>query len=160
MAIKFNRMRSGQEAEVVALIHAMTHAYGSNFTSQITTDILKQNFNTFLNVEVATLDNKVIGICTWTFTFSTWRGLKGMYVADNFILEPLWTVQSARKLLAFAASNAAAQGCAFIRTEVDIAEEHVLRAMAPMGFTNYPRQSPYYLEADQFTNLIDEYAYD
>ena len=39
-------MRSGQEADVVAIIHAMTKDYGSNFKSQITTDILKQNFNT------------------------------------------------------------------------------------------------------------------
>ena len=153
-------MRSGQEAEVVALIHTMTHAYGSAFTSQITTDILKQNFNTFLHVDVATLDHKVVGLCSWTFTFSTWRGLKGMYVADNFILNRHWTVEAGRKLLAFAASNAAAQGCAFIRMEVDITEEQVLRSLAPLGFTTYPRQSPYYLEAEQFTNLIDEYAYD
>ena len=145
---------------MVAIIHAMTKDYGSNFKSQITTDILKQNFNTFLHVDVATLENKVIGFCGWTFTFSTWRGLKGMYVADSFIVDPHWTVEAARKLLAFAASNAAAEGCGFIRMEVDITQEQVLRSLAPLGFTTYPRQSPYYLEADQFTNLIDEYAYD
>ncbi len=160
VTIKYSRMRFGQEPEVVALIHAMTKEYGSNFNSQITTEILKQNDNTFLHVEVATLDNAVIGLCAWTFTFSTWRGLKGMYVADNFIAAPHWSIESSRKLLAFAASNGAAEGCAFVRMEVDITEEHVLRSLAPLGFTSYPRQSPFYLEAGHFTNLIDQYAYD
>lgn len=158
--IKYSRMRVGQESEVVALIHAMTKEYGSNFITQITTEIFKQNYTTFLHIEVATLDNTVIGLCMWTFTFSVWRGLKGMYVADNFIAAPHWSIESSRKLLAFAASNAAAEGCAFVRMEVDLTEEHVLRSLAPLGFTSYPHQSPYYLETKHFTNLIDEYAYD
>ena len=153
-------MRFGQETQVVALIHAMTKEYGSTTTSQISSEILKQNYNTFLHVEVATLNNIVIGLCTWTFIFSTGRGLKGMYVTDNFIAASHWSIETSRRLLAFAASNAGAEGCTFIRMEVDITEKNVLRGLAPLGFTSHLRQSPYYLEAESFTSLIDEYAFE
>jgi hypothetical protein len=108
-----------------------------------------------LNVEVAELDGEIIGICTWVMSFSTWRGVRGMYVADHYALPNLKQKEVAHNLLLLAAISAASEGAHFIRTEVDITHQSNEELYAELGFWTQTRHVVHFLEPAQFEQLID-----
>jgi hypothetical protein len=94
--IKYYRMRQGQMPEVVALIHSIMKDYGAPFESQVSVASFNSNRDLF-NVEVAERGGKIIGFCAWMFTYSTWRGQKGMYVIDNQVKSGEAVVQISKR---------------------------------------------------------------
>jgi hypothetical protein len=153
MAVSFYRMRAGQEGQVVDLILELIAAYGTTFKSVLTPQSLSQSSD-FLNVEVAEEDGSIIGICAWVPTFSTWRGVKGIYVADHFVRPGEGSVETARSLLHLAASNGAAAGARFIRVEVDVTDEASEILYTEIGFDQQTRHNLYFLEPAEFSAFI------
>jgi hypothetical protein len=147
-------MKQGQMAEVVALIHSIMEDYGAPFESQVSVESFNTNHDLF-NVEVAERDGKIIGFCAWMFTYSTWRGQKGMYVIDNQVKSGEAVVEISRRLLGVASVFAAALGAKFIRMEIDVTDELCETLYSQLGFKTYARQSPYYLEDANFAVFLD-----
>jgi GNAT superfamily N-acetyltransferase len=153
MDVTYSRMREGQEGQVTDLILALIADYGTTFKSVLTPQSLRQSTD-FLNVEVAEYDGKIVGICAWVMSFSTWRGTKGMYVADHFVTKAFRHSDVARKLLHLAATNGAQQGAAFIRVEVDITDDMSEELYTDVGFWNQTRHMLYFLEPGEFDKFV------
>jgi predicted N-acetyltransferase YhbS len=152
--IHYSRMQPGQEPAIVNLIHWQISDYGTSFKAIVTAEAL-QDSDDFLNIEVAESDGEVVGLCAWTLSFSTWRGIKGMYIADLYVIARENKNRIARNLLALAAKNGAAKGARFIRTEVDVTDEFAEALFSEAGFWNQTRHSTYFCEPDKFTKLAD-----
>ena len=153
MDVKYYRMREGQEQLVADLILGLIADYGTKFISKLTPESLKASAG-FLNVEVAELDGEIIGICAWVMTFSSWRGTRGIYLADHFVTSQASKRGVARELLLFAATNAAELGATFIRTEVDVSDEAAETLYSNIGFWVQPRHMLAFLEADKFAAFV------
>jgi GNAT superfamily N-acetyltransferase len=153
MDITYGRMREGQEDQVADLIFGLIADYGTTFKSVLTPDSLKQSAD-FLNIEVAERDCRVVGICAWMMSFSTWRGSKGMYVADHFVTKELRHTEVARDLLRLAAENGAKQGANFIRMEVDITDDVSEALYTEAGFWHQTRHMLYFLEPAEFGTFV------
>jgi hypothetical protein len=105
-----------------------------------------------LNVELAEADGQLIAYLTWQETYSTWRGLKGMYINDQY---SLWAVPSVHQsLLLRAVARGLCIGAKYIRTEVDVTEEEVMRVYMGAGFTGFIRRTQHYLEAAKFSEFV------
>jgi hypothetical protein len=146
-------MRLGQESEVAELIHSVMADYGTDLETKLTPEALKDSGG-FLNIEVAEVNGKIIGICAWVMSFSTWRGLKGMHVADNIVIRAVGKNDTARKLLHIAAKSGAEQGAKFIRTEIDISDELAENLYAEIGFWYQTRHTLHFLERRNFDKFV------
>jgi GNAT superfamily N-acetyltransferase len=153
--VHYYRMRAGQEVLVSNLIHGLIADYGRPFSTKLNPETILTNSG-FLNIEVAEIDGKIIGICAWVMTFSTWRGVRGMYIADHFVVPNAPQKDVARQLLLLAAISAAAEGAAFIRTEVDITNESNQELYAEAGFWTQTRHVVHFLEPELFEEFIGE----
>jgi hypothetical protein len=153
MDVNYYRMKPGQEGQVTLLIHGLIADYGSNFKSKLTAQSLIDNAG-FLNVEVAECEGRIMGICAWVMSFSTWRGTKGMYVADLCVTRETNSTDVARKLLHLAATSGASLGATFIRTEVDISDERIEIVYSQIGFWNQLRHMIYFLEPAEFQRFV------
>lgn len=152
--IKYYRMKQEQVAEVVALIHSIMDDYGVPFESKVSVESFKKHQELF-NIEVAERDGKIVGFCAWMMTYSTWRGQKGMYVIDNLVKRGESVVSISKRLLGVASIYAAASDAKFIRMEIDLTDEICEQLYSQIGFKTYPRQSPYYLEHEKFSDFLD-----
>jgi hypothetical protein len=153
LTVHYHSMRDGQEDQVVKLIHQLIEEYGADFQSVLTAETLRAGSG-FLNVEVAEKDGDIIGLCTWVMTFSTWRGMKGIYLNDHFVLAKHKNSEVAYNLLQHAARNGASQGARFIRTEVDISEEAMSAIYEQVGFWTQVRHTLQFLEPREFDKLV------
>lgn len=107
-----------------------------------------------LHVELAEADDVLVGYLSWQITYSTWRGLKGIYINDHFASGGKNEVLE--KLLDFAIGRALTFGASYIRTEADITEEHLTEAYSKAGFWHVIRRAQYYLEAKAFAAHIEK----
>ncbi len=153
MDITYGRMKEGQEHQVTDLIEGLIADYGTTFKCMLTPQSLRQSAD-FLNIEVAEHNSQVVGICAWVMSFSTWRGVKGMYVADHFVTKEFRNTEVARSLLRLAALNGAAQGATFVRMEVDITDDVSEALYTEVGFWHQTRHMLYFLEPAEFGKFV------
>lgn len=105
-----------------------------------------------LNIELAEVDSELIAYLTWQETYSTWRGLKGMYINDQYSLRPMPAIH--QSLLTRAVARGLGVGARYIRTEVDVTEEEVMGVYVAAGFSGFIRRSQHYLEASKFEDFV------
>jgi hypothetical protein len=74
-----------------------------------------------LHIELAEDDDALVGYLSWQITYSTWCGLKGIYINDHFASDERTNVLDA--LLDQAISRGVALGGNYVRTEADLTEE-------------------------------------
>jgi hypothetical protein len=151
--IVYGRMTDGQEVAVVAMIKTLIEDYGVNFETNLTADILRENRG-LLNVEVAAIDGKVVGLCAWIMTFSTWRGGKGIYLTDHYVAAHAPNrLNVARKLLHMAVRSSQQLGATFVRTERDLSEELMEQLYGEVKFWDQRRQILCFLEPPAFAQF-------
>jgi ribosomal protein S18 acetylase RimI-like enzyme len=109
---------------------------------------------TDLNIELAEIDGKLVGYLSWQITYSTWRGSKGLYINDHYASDNNVAVLNA--LMNHAIGRSITQGASYIRTEVDITEEHIAAAYSKAGFWHAIRRAQYYLEPQAFSDYVQE----
>jgi hypothetical protein len=114
---------------------------------------LKFNFNAVQPLDAVL--GSILGICAWVLSYSTWRGTKGMYVADLCVAWETGISEFARKLLHLAAASGASQGATFIRTGVDICDERIEVVYSQIGFCNQLRHMIYFLEPPEFRKFVN-----
>ncbi len=149
MVVHCYRMRESQEESVAGFIQSLFAEYGAKFETKLSPQVLRDNIG-FLNIEVAEENDALIGFCAWTYNFSTWRGIKGMYVADLFVNSISQHHEVSRNLLQLAARNGRAGGAEFMRAEVDVTDEAHLEVFEKVGFWNQKRHAMHFLEPDKF----------
>ncbi len=153
MTIQYGRMKEGQEADVARLIRTLIDNYGRDFETEISEQSLRDSQG-FLNVEIAESDSGICGFCAWVMTYSTWRGMKGIYIADLNVSSTAAQSEIGRELLTLAAKNGAKLGARFIRTEVDVSDEVIESVFQQANFWSQTRHSVYFLEPKDFRELV------
>jgi hypothetical protein len=126
------------------------------YVDKITGLVSGENLRAFtdLHVELAESDGALVGYLSWQITYSTWRGLKGLYINDHFASGS--TVDVLDALLNHAIGRGLALGTVYIRTEADITEEHLTDAYIKAGFWHVIRRAQYYLEAKAFSAYVEK----
>jgi GNAT superfamily N-acetyltransferase len=145
MSVGCRAMREGQEDAVAAMVRQLPKDYGLDVTPKLTGEGLRKAKG-LLNVTVAEDSGLLLGACLWLMTFSTWRGAKGMYVVDLFVMEHMRGKKIGERLLQAAAKQAEKMGAAFIKLEVDTKNPGAARFYDRLAFERHPDDTLFILE--------------
>ena len=77
---------------------------------------------------------EAVGLCLWFPWFSTWRGRRGVYMQDLYVVPAARRSGLARALLAEAARRAETSGAAFLRLDVDNGNAGGIALYESLGF--------------------------
>jgi ribosomal protein S18 acetylase RimI-like enzyme len=153
MILDCRPMRSGEEDEVARQIRELGHELNAPDILTVTGKSLRE-VKDFVHVTVAERQGKLIGICVWMINFSTWRGVKGMYVCDLFIRPDERSRNSGEILLRAAAREAASLGATFVKLEVSSENTRPNKFYNRIGFTLPPDVRLMFLEPEEFKSFI------
>lgn len=153
--IVFRPMCAGEEDEVAAMVRQLPKDLGLDVMPSLTGDHLR-HARDILNVTVAACSGPLIGVCLWTINFSTWRGMKGMYVCDLFVTAPMRGYAIGEALLRAAAKEATGLGAQYIKLEVSAVNPNPTRFYQRLKFTLDETDRLMFLEPAQFNSFIVE----
>ncbi len=130
--------------------------FDGGYVDKITGLVSGENLRAFpdLHFELAESDGALIGYLSWQVTYSTWRGLKGIYINDQFASGNSPEVLNA--LLIRAIGRGLSFGATYVRTEADITEEELIGVYSEAGFWHVVRRAQYYLEAKNFSAFVNK----
>ena len=153
MSVGFRPMRDGQEDAVAAMVRQLPKDLGLPIAPKLTGEGLRKAKG-LVHVTVAEDSGLLLGACLWLFTFSTWRGCKGMYVVDLFVMAHARGKKVGERLLQSAGREASAQGADFIKLEVDENNTGGQRFYDRLGFGRHTEDQLFILESDPFKTFI------
>jgi GNAT superfamily N-acetyltransferase len=113
MTLAIRPARPGDEAELVAMIHALAEFEHAADKCTVTEDQLTAALfgdQPSASAHVAEVDGTPAGCALWYRTFSTWDGVAGIYLEDLFVRPEARRHGVARGLLATLARECAATG--------------------------------------------------
>ena len=93
------------------------------------------------------------GICLHSRIFSTWRGVPGFYVIDLYVVPEARGSRLGERLLTRLAADGQAEGCGFIRLDVDVENAGARRFYRRLGFAHVVRDQSFAIGGDAFTAL-------
>jgi ribosomal protein S18 acetylase RimI-like enzyme len=102
-------------------------------------------------VTVAENSGLLVGCCLWVMTYSSWRGAKGIYISDIYVMEHARDQKVGDKLLRRVARDAQALGAAFIKLEVDVTNSKARAFYERRGFKHKADDQLLILEPEEFT---------
>lgn len=146
-------MRAGEAAAVAAMVHGLARDTGARVIPKLTAEKLDAAQD-LIDTVVAEENGRLTGACLGLMTFSTWRGARGLYVVDLFVLPEARGRNTGAGLLRFAGQRFAARGAQFIKLEVDEANSGAERFYARLGFAKKTEDRLHILEHDRFTSFI------
>lgn len=153
MSLEIRLMRPDEAAGVAAMVHGLAVHIGTSFVPKLTGENLAAAQD-LITVAVAEEEGRLIGACLGLMTFSTWRGARGLYVVDLFVLPEARGRNVGLALLRFQARHFAARGADFIKLEVDETNTGAARFYARLGFTKKSEDRLHILEQDRFGTFI------
>ena len=153
MTLDIRPMRSGEEHAVADMVQAIAQHVGSSVVPRLTGEGLAEAAD-LIDVVVADGRSSLVGACLGLMTYSTWRGARGLYVVDLFVLPEARGQNIGHALLRSSAQRFAARGASFIKLEVDEANAGAERFYARLGFTKKTEDRLHILEQDKFTSFI------
>lgn len=154
MSVGFRPMRDGQEDAVAAMVRQLPKDLGLPVAPKLTGEGLRKAKG-LVQVTVAEDSGLLLGACLWLLTFSTWRGCKGMYVVDLFVMQHARGKKIGERLLQAAARQAMALDAAFIKLEVDETNAGGMRFYDRLGFGLHPEDRLFIMEADTLKTFTD-----
>jgi len=155
MSIGFRPMRQGQEEAVATFIRQLPKDLGLAVTPAITGEILRQ-WQGDVHVMVADNAGLLCGVCAWFFIYSTWRGAKGAYISDIFVLGHLRGRKVGEGLLKAVARDAAKQGASFLKLDVTTTVPGPRQFYEKLGFVADMDDLTLFLEPEPFQTFITE----
>ena len=146
-------MKDGDAEAVAGMVRGLAEHIGSGIVPKLTGETLLQSRD-LIDTVVAEADGRVLGAGLGLMTFSTWRGAKGLYVVDLFVLPEERGKNIGPLLMRLLAKRAAARGASFIKLEVDRGNGGAERFYARLGFAKKEQDRLHILEQDGFDKFI------
>jgi GNAT superfamily N-acetyltransferase len=106
-----------------------------------------------LNAFVARVGNSVVGFASYYWTYSTFRGAKGLYIEDLFVRPSSRRQGTGRALMASLAAEAVKQGCDRMAWSVLAWNEDALRFYRSLGAAPVTEWLGYGLADEALTHL-------
>jgi ribosomal protein S18 acetylase RimI-like enzyme len=157
MSVGVRFMREGQEEAVAAMLRALPKDLGKAVVPKVTGASLRDNKG-FVHVTVAEDSGLLLGVCLWLLTYSSWRGAKGIYVSDLYVMGHARARKVGEKLLRGTLKEAAKMGASFVKMEVDQANVGAQGFYSRLGFSHAADDLFYVLEEENFTQLLKDDA--
>lgn len=154
MTLVIRPMRAEDAPGVVAMVHGLARDTAPDVTPKLTAASLIDNGD-LIEVTIAEDESGILGACLALMTFSTWRGLKGLYVVDLFIDGKARNRGIGLKLLREAARRGRARGARFIKLEVLTSNDGAARFYERLGFARHDEDRLFVLEDEKVTALIE-----
>ena len=118
MSLTIRGMQKSDADAVAGMVRGLAEHIGTGFVPKLTGDRLTAA-DDLVDVVVAEDNGHLLGACLGLMTFSTWRGARGLYVVDLFVLPEARGKNIGLELLRETARRFAARGAEFIKLEVD-----------------------------------------
>ncbi len=149
MSIRYRPMRLGEEDAIAVMVRQLPKDLGLATVPKLTGDVLRRDGD-FLKVTVAENSGLIVGMATWHLIYSSWRGAKGIYICDLYVMSQARSKGIGEKLLAAAAREAAKLGAVFMKLEADASNIAGLRFYERLGFSKKPSEMLHFLEPNEF----------
>jgi ribosomal protein S18 acetylase RimI-like enzyme len=146
-------MRAGEEEAVAVLLRRMPADIGLDVVPKVTGESLREAKD-LAHVTIADDAGLILGVCLWCFTYSTWRGAKGIYISDLYVLEHARGRKVGEKLLRGVMIDASKQGACFIKMEVDSTNVGAHRFYNRLGFVHKADDQFHVLEPDAYAAVL------
>lgn len=151
------RLASETDADVIHdLICAMAGEMGraEEVTSR-PSDYLKHGFKSQadFNVVLAERSGKAVGLCLFLYTFSSWRGRRGVYIQDIFVRQTERGMGLAAHLLKETARIAHEEGATFVRLSVDKSNADARAFYHRLGLKHSESECIYMALDGEFDNI-------
>jgi ribosomal protein S18 acetylase RimI-like enzyme len=154
MSVGFRAMRDGEAEAVAALLRMLPRAYDCDATVKVTGDSLRKSRDV-ITVTVADDSGLIVGACLWMMTYSSWRGAKGIYVCDLFVMEHVRGKAIGHHLLRAAAREGAKRGAEFIKLEVSAPNVKGRSFYERLDFNAQPEEGLMFLDLQKFRTFIE-----
>jgi ribosomal protein S18 acetylase RimI-like enzyme len=155
MGVGFRSMRPGQEDAVAAMIRQLPKDLGHDTVPKITGDSLRQASD-YVKVTVAEDSGLLLGCCVWMPVYSTWRGCKGIYITDLYVMSHARGKKIGERLLRQLSREALKIDARYMRLEVDDDNPRAGQFYERMGFKRKTDQDNCFLESDELATLAGE----
>jgi ribosomal protein S18 acetylase RimI-like enzyme len=155
MGVGFRAMRLGQEDAVAAMIRQLPRDTGSDFVPKITGESLRAASD-LVQVLVAEDSGLLLGCCTWMPVYSTWRGCKGIYISDLYVMEHARGRKIGERLLKQLSREALKIDAHYIRLEVEHGNTRGAQFYERLGFVRKTDQDNCFLESEALNTLAGE----
>lgn len=153
MSLIVREMRGDEANAVAGLVRGLAVHIGTGFVPKLTGEILLQSRD-LIDTVVAEDDGSIIGACLGLMTFSTWRGARGLYIVDLFVVPEARSRNIGVELLRLSASRAVDRGAQFIKLEVDETNTGAERFYQRLGFNKKTEDRLHILEQDKLETFI------
>jgi ribosomal protein S18 acetylase RimI-like enzyme len=153
MSLVIREMRDDEADAVAAMVRVLAQHIGTDFVPEVSGDSLRQSRD-LIDIVVAEDDGRLLGACLGLITFSTWRGVRGLYVLDLFVEAQARGRNIGQQLLCEEAKRAARRGACFIKLEVDESNAGAERFYERLGFKKKSKDRLHILEQEHLDNLI------
>jgi ribosomal protein S18 acetylase RimI-like enzyme len=154
MSLKIRPMRKGEEAGVAALLRQLPRDLNLGVEFAITGEALAKAKG-LAEVSVAEDSGLMLGVCCWVMTYSTQRGMPGIYICDLFVLGHARGRGIGEALLKGVMKEAAKRGAGFIKMEVDTSNDGAARFYERLGFSHKTDDRYYALEPEGYQSLLN-----
>jgi ribosomal protein S18 acetylase RimI-like enzyme len=152
MGIACRSMRPGQEDAVAAMIRQLPRDLGHDVTPKITGQSLREAAD-LVRVTVAEDSGLLLACCVWMPLYSTWRGTKGIYITDLFVMSHVRGKKIGEKLIQYVSKEALDMGATYLRLEVDDTNTRANAFYERLGFETKRDQFNSFLEHDALLKL-------
>jgi ribosomal protein S18 acetylase RimI-like enzyme len=155
VGVGFRVMRAGQEDAVAAMIRQLPKDLGHHTVPKITSDSLRAASD-YVKVLVAEDSGLLLGCCVWMPVYSTWRGCKGIYITDLYVMEHARGKKIGERLLKQMGREALKINAHYMRLEVDHDNPRAGQFYERMGFKRKVDQDNCFLESDDMLAMTGE----
>jgi ribosomal protein S18 acetylase RimI-like enzyme len=151
------RLATAADADTMhALIQAMAGEVGaSDRVSSCPDDFRRYGFSgpPCFHALIAERAGAAVGLCVYFFSFSTWRGTRGVYVQDIYVAGSERGRGLAQRLIAETARRAGEQGARFLRLSVDRENLAARKFYEKLGIRHAADECTYMVLGDDFEAL-------
>jgi ribosomal protein S18 acetylase RimI-like enzyme len=155
MGVGFRAMRAGQEDAVAAMIRQLPKDLGIDAVPKITGESLRAAAD-LIHVAVADDSGLLLGCCVWMPVYSTWRGAKGVYICDLYVMQHARGKRIGERLVHYVAKQAKAMGATYLRLEVDADNQRASEFYEHFGFVKKVEDQNHFMEQDALDALAGE----
>lgn len=155
MSIAYKPMRPGQEDAVATLIRQLPRDLGLDVQPLITGEIIRQ-WGRDVHAVIADDSGLICGVCLWFMHYSTWRGLKGCYISDLYVMEHVRGKKVGQRLLLAASRAARDLGAGYVRLDVTKLNLAPKAFYAKLGFVADGEDLTMFMEPHLFKTYVGD----